>query len=379
LEKFYHHLFKTDRTITALIDEMGLGNRLEWSTPATQVLVDGQEHRLDSPLALLRFSPLSLVDRLRMGAALAYLKALPGPGTLEGQTAARWTRRWMGAAAYRTVWQPQLAAKFGALADEIAAPWFWARIHDRTTQLGYLRGGFQQLYNRLAEEIQAAGGDLRFGTEVTAIGRTPGGGLSVETADGARTFDRVVSCLPTRVLLRLAPELPEGYRARYGHGQAYGAHCLILALDRRLTDSYWLSVNDPGYPFMVLVEHTNYQPPALYGGRHLIYLGVYRPVDDPVYTKSAEQLIDEYLPHVARIAPGVRREWITESWVWGAPFAQPIVTVDYKRHIPPFRTPLPGLYTANMFQVYPHDRGQNYSVELAETLARRLLAGPSSG
>lgn len=377
LEKFYHHIFRSDRSIIRLIDALGLSDRLTWGRPVSAVLTGGEERRLDSPLSLLRFTPLTIAERLRMAAAMAYLKAEPRATRMEGQTAARWIRRWMGAGPYQTVWRPLLEGKFGPLAGEIAAPWFWARVHDRTTSLGYLRGGFQQIYNGLADATAAAGGMLRFDTDVGEIRPEPDGGLCVETDDGSERFDRVISCLPTRVTCRLTPALPEGYRQRYDHGQAYGAHCLILTLDRPLSRSYWLNVSDPGYPFMVLVEHTNFIPAADYGGRHLIYLGNYRPMEDPIYAHDAEALIGQYLPHLKRINPNISREWITEARVFAAPFAQPIVTVDYRDHIPPSRTPIPGLFLANMFQVYPHDRGQNYSIERAERLARRLLSTPT--
>lgn len=376
LEKFYHHIFRSDRTIIRLVDELGLKRRLTWSTPVSAVLTGGGQWRLDSASSLLRFAPLSPLERLRMAAAVTYLKLEPRPERLEGETAARWIRRWMGSGPYRTVWRPLLEGKFGGMADEIAAPWFWARVHDRTTSLGYLRGGFQHVYDGLAESIRSAGGTLRFDTEVTEVSPSSEGGLCVAAGGERRPFDRVISCLPTRVTCRIAPELPDWYQRRYDRGNAYGAHCLILALDRPLTESYWLNISDPDYPFMVLVEHTNFLPASDYGGRHLIYLGNYRPMDDPIYGKSVETLIAEYLPHLARVNPDIRPGWITDSWVFSAPVAQPVVTVDYRQHIPPARTPLPGLFLANMFQVYPHDRGQNYSIELAERLARRLLRTP---
>ena len=83
-------------------------------------------------------------------------------------------------------------------------------------------------------------------------------------------------------------------------------------------------------------------------------------------------MLAEFLPALARINPDFRPGWVTESWMFAAPYAQPIVTTDYREHIPPFETPIPGLYQASMFQVYPHDRVQNYSVVLAEELATRL-------
>ena len=371
LEKFYHHLFRSDRRAVAMIEELGLGDRLEWKAPVTATLRDGRLHQLDSPASLMRFSPLPVADRLRMGAALATLKAMPNPRLLEGQTAASWTRRWMGRAAYDVVWEPLLRGKFGDAAPEIAMPWFWARVHDRTQQLGYLRGGFQQLYDGLAEGVRQAGGEIRFGTSVTSV-KTDGDQLSVETDGGTERFDRVVSTLATRLTARLVPELPQEWRDRHEWGRAYGAHCTILALDRPLTSAYWLNMNDPGYPFMALVEHTNYRPPAEYGGRHLVYLGNYRPMDDPLMTASRDAVLDEFLPHLKRLNPEFDRSWLTDAWTFAAPFAQPIVTVDYRDHIPPFATPIPNLWVASMFQVYPHDRGQNYSIALAERLVAAI-------
>ena len=371
LEKFYHHLFRSDARAIAMIEELGLGDRLEWKQPVTATLRGGEFHQLDSPASLLRFSPLPVADRLRMGAVLAALKAMPNPRFLEGRTAADWTRRWMGSAAYSTVWEPLLRGKFGEAAPEIALPWFWARVHDRSQSLGYLRGGFQQLYDRMASEVRRAGGETRFGASVTSV-RTQNGGFLVETEEGSEQFDRVISTLAPRLTARLVPELPDEWRARHEWGRAYGAHCVVLALDRPLTSAYWVNVNDPGFPFMAMVEHTNYMSAADYGGRHLLYLGNYRPMDDPFMAAPKGAVLDEIVPNLGRLNAAFDLSWVTDSWVFAAPFAQPIVTIDYRGHIPPFHTPIENLWTASMFQVYPHDRGQNYSIALAERLVQEL-------
>lgn len=373
LEKFYHHIFRTDTAITGLIDELGLGDRLLWPRPRTVTLWGGKQYQLDSPLTVLQFPPLAPVERVRLAAALAYLKAMP-VGPMEGKLAAPWIRRWMGPGPYRVIWGPLLRGKFGATVEEIALSWFWARIHDRTTELGYLRGGFQAVYDRLVERIAAQGGVVNLGTAVTEVRPRDDGKLTVTTNAGETVYDAVISTLPPRLFCRLVPALPASYRERYDWGRAYGAHCLILALDRSLTDGYWMNINDPGFPFLALVEHTNYMPKADYGDRHLVYLGNYRPMDDPLFTQSKADILAEFLPHLTRINPAFTPDWVTESWSFAAPFAQPIVTVDYKDHIPPFDTPIKGLYEASMFQVYPHDRGQNYSVTLAEDLVKDLIA-----
>jgi protoporphyrinogen oxidase len=372
LEKFYHHLFRSDTHAVALIRELGLGDRLVWPRPVTATLRGGQIYPLDSATNVLRFSPIPLVDRVRLGAAIAYLKAEPNYHRLENVTADAWIRRFMGPRVHEALWQPLLESKFGDRATDIVMSWFWARIHYRSSSLGYVRGGFQQLYDRLVQEIQRLGGRTHFGTSVTSIERAESGLFTVQAGGDTYELDRVISTLPTRLTVQLAPELGQSYADRYGNIESYGAHCAILALDRQLTDIYWLNVNDPGFPFLALVEHTNYMPPEDYGGRHLIYLGNYLPMNDPLFSASKEDVLDLFLPAIQRIVPAFDRSWVTESWLFKAPFAQPIVTLGYGDRLPPHETPLPNLYLANMSQVYPQDRGQNYSIRMANQLVDRL-------
>lgn len=384
LEKFYHHLFRSDRAAASLIEEVGLGDRLTWPRPITAWLMHGEIRQFDSALSLLRYRPLAFHDRLRMGAVMAYLKLEKSHTRLEGQTADAWLRTWMGTRGYETQWEPLFKSKFHDHYANIAMPWFWSRIHLRSSRLGYLRGGFQQLYTRLAELIHEHGGELRFGQSVNGIMGLPDGAVRVDVDGKELRFDRVVSTLPTRLTIKLAASLPAEYRERYDWGVALGAHCVVLELDRRFFDRrfnnvYWLSINDSGYPFLALVEHTNYMPPEDYGGRHLIYLGNYLPMEHSLFGMSLEATLGKFLPHLRRINPDFRDDWMTKAHVFTAPYAQPVVTPDFKSHIPPHATPIPNLYAANMFQVYPQDRGQNYSIAMAERLAGRLAAGPDPG
>jgi protoporphyrinogen oxidase len=378
LEKFYHHLFRSDTAVISLIQELGLGHKLEWPRPVTSTLIGGTPHQLDSAVSLLRFSPLSFVNRLRLGIALLYLRREPNYHRLEHLTAEAWIRRYMGKQVFEVLWQPLLRSKFGDRASEIAMPWFWARTHFRSTSLGYLRGGFQQLYDGLVSAIHRNGGTTHFSAEVKGINPIEGGRLVVRTVDSSETFDRVVSTLPTRLTIDLTPDLQGEYARQYGNLQSYGAHCAVLMLDRQLTDTYWLNINDPGYPFLALVEHTNYMPPSDYGGNRIVYLGNYLPMTHPLFTMSPDEILALYVPALQRINPAFDEGWITDYKMFKAPFAQPIVTVGYADRLPSHVTPIENLFLANMSQVYPQDRGQNYSVALAERLVRDVLT-PGSG
>jgi protoporphyrinogen oxidase len=369
LEKFYHHLFRSDKDIQALLDELGLGEKLTWHNVNTSTLYKGKWWRL-TPKDLLLNYPISVISRFRLAAATAYLKFTSNYKALNKYTAVEWLARWAGKEAFSMQFEPVLKGKFGDFYDKISMSWFWSRVHERSLDLGYLSGGFQQLYDRLGEEVEKLGGTIRLGTSVTRIAPVEGGKTRVEVDEGEPyIFDSVVSTLPTKLFLRLAEGLPEEYRQQYDWGNALGAHVVILSLKESLLDPvYWLSIADLEYPFLVAVDHTNMRSTEEYGGRHLLYLGNYLPMSHRYFQQSDDETMAEFLPYLKQLNPKFDESWITERWVFKAPFAQPIVTQDYPEHIPPLKTPLPNVYMGNMFQVYPQDRGQNYSIRLANKL-----------
>ncbi len=372
LEKFYHHIFKTDRTIIRCIDDLGLTPDLIWGQPVSSMLRGGRIYPI-SVTGVLRFSAIPLLARLRFGALVAGLKAVPGERLFGRQTAAAWTRRWAGRRAYEGFVEPQLVGKFADRAPDIAMSWLWSRFHERTIRLGYLKGGFQRFYDAMGERIRSLGGDIVLGTRATSI-RTVPGAVEVETDSGLRRFDRLLVTAPQRIFQDLAQGLPAAYARRFPGPEFYSAHVVILALDRPLTNQYWISIGDPGYPFLVVVEHTNFMPPSDYGGRHLVYLGNYLPDGAPLFKRSEEEVLAQFLPALKRFNSGFERSWIKQQWQFRAPYAQPIVPPGYLDTLPPTRTPLPGVYLATMAHVYPQDRGQNYSLALGERVAGEILS-----
>jgi len=371
LEKFYHHIFKTDRTIVRYIDALGLSPKLLWQQVKTSSLRDGHPYEM-SATGVLGFTPIPMIDRVRFGATVAALKLMPNERLFRGQTAVRWSRRWFGDRSYEALIDPILRGKFGAKADDIAMSWLWSRFHERSLRLGYLRGGFQQLYDAMGARIRSLGGEIRLGVTARAL-RSVDGAVQVETDGGIETFSRLLVTAPQRVFQQIAGGLPEQFQQRHPGPDFFSAHVLILALDRPLTQQYWISVGDPGYPFLVVVEHTNFLPPSDYGGRHLVYLGNYLPPDAPLFRQSKPEVLAAFLPALRRLNRDFEPSWVRESWMFQAPFAQPIVTGRYLDTLPPTRTPVPGVFLATMAHVYPQDRGQNYSLALGERMAERIL------
>ncbi|MGE0827636.1 MAG: FAD-dependent oxidoreductase [Candidatus Binatia bacterium] len=168
----------------------------------------------------------------------------------------------------------------------------------------------------------------------------------------------------------VAPHVSAAYVTQLRRIKYLANVCLILELDRRLSDTYWLNVNDPGFPFVGVIEHTNFEPVDTYAGRHIVYLSKYLPITDPFFALPDQELLEYTLPALQRMFPAFHRHWILDVHTWRAQYAQPIVERGYSSLIPPHETPVAGLYIATMAQIYPEDRGTNYAVREGRKVGR---------
>lgn len=374
LECFYHHLFATDDDILALVRETGFGDKVLVRRPITAFFHEGRAHALDGPGPVLRFSGIPPADRLRMGLVIAYLKARRDWRSLEQVSAAEWARRWMGRAAYDVVWQPLLQGKFGDRHEQIPMSWLWARLHKRSMRLIYFDGGFPAFADHLAARLTEGGADLRFGETVRSI-EPAGEGLHVTASSGTERFDRVVATIAPHAFAEMAAGLPEPYRQGLARLRHLGAVVAVMALDRRFMESvYWLSMDKRQFPFLAVVEHTNFMPRERYGGEHILYVGDYLSPEDRLYRLPDEELLREWMCALAPINPAFSPSWVRRSWVFRSEYAQPVVPLGFSRQIPPIATGVPGLYLASMSQVYPWDRGTNYAVAIGREAAALAAA-----
>ncbi len=390
LEYFYHHLFQSDTEITSLIHELGLGDDLKWLPSDVGYFADGRIQPLNGALDLLRLDVVPIHDRLRIGLVTAYLQRVRDWKKFEAITAEQWLRRALGERAYRATFGAQLEAKFGRYAGDIAMVWFWGKIWLRTTsrrsplegeKLGYPMGSFGSVTDALATAARQAGATIHTGIGPGEVRSNAAGGITLRFGDGMADaeLDRVIVTTPSPVFAKLTPELPDHYRTKITSLTYEAAVVALLELDRPLSSTYWMNIADPSLPFTAVIEHTNFVGPEHYGGRHYVYLSKYLETDHPYFTKDDDALIAEYAGFLPRINPGFQPGWITSSWVFRERAAQPIITLHYSERLPGHRTPLQNLYLANTSQIYPEDRGTNYSVRLGNRIAAMVLEDARSG
>jgi protoporphyrinogen oxidase len=378
VEKFYHHWFASDRHILGLISELGWQDKVIFPRPYTVMYHDGKFYPFDSIKTALLFPGLGWgINKIRFGLVGLYLRLTDDWRRLEGYTVDAWMRKWAGDRVYELMWQPLMVGKFGPYHKEVNMAWMWARLKSRTTRLGSFQGGFQAFADALAERLREMGVEIRLACPVRGVLNDPQGGVSLDLEGGAQPFDQCLATTSPALLARLAPDLPGNYLEGLLKLRSMGAVVMVLALKHQLSEQgyYWFNLpKSAGFPFLALVEHTNFLPPEHFGGNHIVYCGDYLDVEHEYFQLSQEDLLGRFLPALARINPRFNPDWVADSWLFRTTYAQPIPELNHSRNIPPIQTPLPGLFFASMSQVYPWDRGTNFAVEIGRRAANLMLA-----
>jgi protoporphyrinogen oxidase len=375
VEKFYHHWFASDKHMLGLIEELGLSERVIFPRPYTVLLHNGKWYPFDSIMKALLFPGLGFgLNKVRFGLVGLYLRLTNNWKPLENYTVDEWMRKWAGKEVYEQMWQPLVIGKFGPYYKDVNMAWMWARLKARTTKLGTFKGGFQAFADRFAEVLSEQGVEIRLGAKVESIKRVQDG-LSVRSEAGTESFDKVLVTTSPNLMAKLSPELPESYLKGLLELKSMGAVVMVLSLKHQLSEQgyYWFNLpKGEGFPFLALVEHTNFLSPEHFGGDRILYAGDYLEPGHEYFSLSDEELLERFAPAFKRINPEFEPDWVEKVWVFKTNYAQPVPLRQHSKNIPSIETPIEGLYFASMSQVYPWDRGTNFAVEIGRKAAKLM-------
>ena len=385
LEKFYHHWFNNDIYVPELVKELGMEDDVIMLPTRTGMYFNGRMWKLSTPMDLLRFTALSLVDRIRLGFLVLQVRRIKDWRTIEHLSIREWLEPLCGKSVYRVVWEPLITSKFSIYAEAVNAVWMWKKLvlrgstrNDKGGEvLAYFKGGFGRLADAMVEAIERSGGEVSFGEKVMGVRAAGDRLLALHTDRGEITGRQFIFTPAFPIIADIFEKATNSdWLVRLRRVHYLGNICLVLRLKHSLSDTYWLNVNDPGFPFVGVIEHTNFDLPENYKGSHIVFLSRYLAVEDSVWSYSDEQYVDFALEHLKRMFPKMDRSWVLEHRVWRAEFAQPVTERNYAQYVPGRETPFVNASISTMAQIYPEDRGTNYAIregrEVAEHISKRL-------
>jgi len=379
IERFYHFICKTDAPIFALLDELGLTDKLRWSDTKMGLYCAGRLYRWGTPLALLAFDRIGWIDKLRYALHVLHTKGIRDWRALDRVAAVPWLKKWLGERAYRVLWQRLFDLKFYEFSDRLSAAWLGTRIQRvarsrksiMQESLGYIEGGSETLLRRLREEIEARGGRIHLRTPVQRVSTRNGKVHGVVVGGEERPFDRIISTVPIQYVPRLAPDLPESFAQRIRAIENVPVVCVVLKLRHALTENFWMNICDDTIDIPGIIEYSNLNPGA---GPAIVYAPFYMPKTHAKYARDNAEFIEETLGYVTRINPRFTREWVLAVHCHRYEFAQTICPPGFYAMLPPMRTPIDGLFMADTSYYYPEDRSIAESARVGRILAAEALA-----
>ena len=376
LERFYHFVCRTDLPTFALMEELGIAEKMRWRK-TTMGYFDGVLHPWGDPVSLLRYPSLTLLEKMRYGLfALVCVRRNSWPA-IEHESAKDWIMRWCGRSIYDRFWKPLFDHKFYEYADNISAAWIWTRIRRigrsrksmMEEQLGYIEGGSITLVNALIEGIKAHGGRVHLGTPAQQVTTANGRVTGVQAAGQTFAADAVICTTPTPLVSALVPDLPEDWKQRYESIHNIGVVCVIFKLARAVTPHFWVNISVPDLEIPGIIEFSNLRN---VGGDAIVYVPYYMPVTHVKFSWPDDQLLAEAFACLQRINPLLQESDLRGTKVARLRYGQPICEPGFAAKIPPVKTPIEGLQIADTCFYYPEDRGIAESVRLGAEMARAV-------
>lgn len=371
LEKAYHHLFRTDRDILSLIEELGENERLDWRPSSVAIYRDGRLWSFMSAIDLIRFGACSFAGRIRTGLVALYLKKTKNWKSLEGHSAFLWMKSRCGESATNAIWGPLLKGKFAYHAGSVSMAWLWARLHVRSNsrepgegeKLGYIKGGFVELINALEKQLLEGGAEIHRSCPVEAI-ESSLEGPRLRISGKVEAYDAALFTGSGKAFLKLTDGAAgmDAYKKQLQSIDYLGAMCHVFTTDQNLGDHYWINVNEDDAPFLVFIQHTNLIPTTEYNGKHVYYIGAYLDQAKGRFLETEENILREWHSYLKRMYPAFEPDRIKDSYLFRFRDAQHIVDTKYQVKIPSYETSMKGVFLANFSQIYPEDRGTNFAV-----------------
>jgi len=379
IDKFYHHIFTSDSDILNLINEMGLSQDMIWAEPKNGIYINETLYPFTSPMDLITMPEVSLIGRFRMGLAVLMAKNVKDYMSMESINAKDWLIQKTGRDTYEKIWRNLLYSKFDKDADSVSGVWIWNKFKLRGStrqnlskeMLGYLKGSFFRLYESMAGQLKKAGVKTIYEPVLHITGDN--GKVVIETEHGALVYDKALFTGAPAQLCGLC-ELPDSYMEKAALTKYKSNICMTIITRQQISEYYWITIAQRDAPFVLFIEHTNLIKDPAYEDTHIIYLSRYIDESDPYWNTPDDGIKTGFFEYLSRLFPGFRRESVIDSYINRAVYAQPVIGLNYSKHILPFETPVMGLYLASMAQIYPEDRGQNYAVNMGKKIAR-IISG----
>ena len=383
-DRHYHVTLMSDSYARGLLNELQLDDHMRWVETKTGFFTDGQLYSMSNTLEFLKFPPLRLIDKLRLGGTIAYAARVTNWKKLEQIPVGDWLTKLSGKRTFEKMWLPLLRCKLGDCWRDTSAAFIWATIARmyaarrsglKKEMFGYCAGGYATILARLESRLRELGVEIRCNAAARSVRTTIDGRMTVQLESSDRVFDRVVSTLPAPVMSRLCPELTATEKSLFSGVRYHGIVCASVLLSRSLSPYYVTNITDPGLPFTGVIEMTSLVDKQELGGHALVYLPRYVTPDDELFDRTDAEIEHEFLTGLQKMHPTLSLADVKAFKVSRVRHVFALPTLNYSKNLPPIATSVPGLFALNSAHIVNGTLNVNETIKLAEEFVAALKSG----
>lgn len=373
IERYYHFHCISDRAFLDVLKELSLEDKLQWTATKMGFWFQGKLQSWGNPWALLKFKGLGFIPKIRYGFHAFLCTRIKDWKKLDNQFAIDWLKNWVGHKAFDVLWSKLFDLKFYNFGNRISAAWIWSRVsrigRSRSSifkeKLGYLKGGSDTLLHALEKEILTKGGEIRLNSTVKKVILKKNKVFGLEVGKNVEKFDIIISTIPLPYIPKLIPQLPNNLKNKIKKLENIAVICIIVKLRKKLSENFWVNINDESMDIPGIIEYTNLYPM----NNSIVYVPFYMPANNPKYKDTDSTFIKKVRKYLYEINPELQNDDFIDFHVHRYRYSQPISEPCFLKKLPPMNIPVDGLWIGDTSFYYPHDRGISESIEFGRKMA----------
>jgi protoporphyrinogen oxidase len=382
-DRFYHVILMSDLNTRKIIKEIGLENELNWVETKTGFFSDGKLYSMSNIFEFLKFPPINLIDKIRLGLTIIAASLIKDWKRMEGIPVEKWLIRWSGKRVFEKIWSPLLKSKLGDYYKETSASFILTTIQRmyaaRRTGLkkemfGYVSGGYDKINSAFEEKLKNIGVTIIINTQVKQVIKDQLNKMVIETTSlDNYQFDEVISTLSSDISVQIAPSLSNEEIENHKAIKYLGVICPSILLKRPISKYYVTNIIDTWPPFTGIIEMTALVDPKELGSRSLVYLPKYVEPGNDLFNKSEKELREYFLNPLFKMYPELSENDVICWNVSSAKRVFALPTLHYSKKLPPVTTSLKGYFIINSAQIINSTLNVNETVQVAETKLKEIL------
>jgi protoporphyrinogen oxidase len=383
-DRHYHVTLLSDTHLRGLLAELGLEPEMRWVETRTGFYTDDKLYSMSNTVEFLKFPPLNLLDKFRLGATIFYASKIQDWKKLERIPVADWLRKLSGRRTFEKIWLPLLRAKLGDNYQQTSAAFIWttiARMYAarrtglKKERFGYVPGGYARVLARFAEVLEQEGVALKLNRTVSQTATTISGSIKLAFADGSQAeHDQIVFTVPSNIAARVCPELQPAEKQTLNAVQYQGIVCASVLLKQPVAGFYVTNITADWVPFTAVIEMSALVDAREFGGHSLVYLPKYFAAGDSILQLADEEIEAKFVAALERMYPHLKRDDVLAFKVSRVRNVFPLPTLHYSEHVPAMETSMPGVFIVNSSHILNGTLNVNEGIKLAEQTLPKLLA-----